>query len=102
MFADAVLLGGPRDGYQDQVRLPAPELVTVRYCANCRADHVHRVLGYAVDDSCPRYLRSPTDDHDGLLAYRHVDVDDTIERIEDYELAAELCARMGDVGRSLV
>lgn len=74
----ARLIDGPHGGYRDVVRLPAPDLVTVSFCAGCRRDHLHRVHGHALSTAFPTYLRDPGRDHNGIFAYVFVDVDEFI------------------------
>lgn len=57
---DAVLLGGPRDGFEDRVLPPCPELITVEYCQDCRREHTVEVAGTLAVDT-PLYLRTVND-----------------------------------------
>lgn len=68
----AVLLGGPRDGFEDRVLPPFPELVTVQYCPDCRREHtVEIVAGWPADDEGPVYLRVDDDPPPGAgVVYR--------------------------------
>ncbi len=79
--APAVLHGGRSDGHRDHVELPAPAMVTVTMCVDCKRRHLHEVLEHDPSTGIEVYMRDVDPATDGTVIYRVWDLDSQAQRL---------------------